>query len=358
MRYVRCRVAVLALIALALAGCQGGSEERTIFVLLTDNRLLRVSEDGEVLSRVRLAAAPEFASYGSLLAASPHGETVYALVRGQRQRVFAFDRGGSITARITLPGEATWRRLAIGPRTGRLYLAGDAEGTRKNDLGSVELGVRLLVLSPDGAQLSLTPIREPQGRDWYAGWITLAPDESSLLVSYHGSDTTGSDVIGLDPVRACSDDTRADHAACLAHNHGRAEWVDDRILAATGEARLALLDRSGRVARELDSGLRNIHLMEFLVTDDGAYAFGDCVKGSGLAYVPLDGDSARILVRKACGDVATLLGDSRIVLGRRWSRDPYGRGVDPSLLFVHLDDRRTERTVTLPEDPAAVLAVG
>jgi hypothetical protein len=349
---------VLAIVALALAGCQGESEERALFVLLNDNRLLRVSDDGDVLSRVRLGPRPEFASYGSLLGASPDADTVYALVRGPRQQIVALHPDGSVDARHALPSGATWRRLAVGPRTGRLYLAGDVEGTRKNDLGQVELGVRLLVLSPEGERLSLTQIRQPEGRDWYTGWLTVAPDESSLLVSYHGTDTTGSDLVRLDPVRTCIDVTPK-WGACLARNHGRAEWADGGILAATGESRVALLSPSGRVIREIDSGLRNTHLMEFILVDGAAYAVGNCVQGTGLAHVPLDGSSARILLRAACGDVAALLGNSQMVLGRRYNRrDPYSGGRDPSLLFVDLDARKTVRTVKLPEDPADVLAVG
>lgn len=352
----RLLLGLAAALAVALTGCRAGSEERTLFVLLTDNQLLRMSEDGEVRSRIRLGPAPEFASYGSLLEASPEGDVVYALVRGKRQRVAVLDRGGSVIRTRDLPREVTWRRLAVGPRTGRLFLAGDVAGSRRNDLGEVELGVRLLILSPSGDRTSLTPIREPAGRDWYAGWITVAPDESSLLLSYHGSSTTGSDLVRLDPVRTCVD-TTPEWGACLAPNHGRSEWVGDEILAATGESRLALLEPSGRLVRKLDTRLRDIHLMQFLLIGRDAYAFGDCVKGAGIARVPLDGIEPYVVVRGACGDVAAPLGDSELVLGRRWSRDPYGRGANASLVFVDLQERKTVRTVELPEDPADVLAV-
>ena len=175
-------------LVLGLAACQSGSDERTLFVLLTDNRLLRISEQGDVLTSVRLGPAPEFALVR--LAGWPRARTsveVYALVRGKQQRVVSFERGGAVADRYALPGDVTWRRLAVGPQTGRLYLAGDVAGSRRNDLGEVELGVRLLVLSPDGERISLTPIRKPAARDSYTGWLTVAPDESSLLVSYHGS---------------------------------------------------------------------------------------------------------------------------------------------------------------------------
>jgi hypothetical protein len=348
----------VAVVAVAVVGCASGAdEERSMFVLLTDNRLLRVSDEGKVLSRVRLGTAPEFASYGSLLALSSEGKTVYALVRGAQQQLVALDLDGEVVRTHALPADATWRRLAVGPKSGRIYLAGDVEGTRKNDLGAIELGVRLLVLSPDGEQLTLEHIRDPEGRDWYTGWITVSPDEESLLITYHGSDTTGSDLIRLDPIRVCVDRT-PEWAACLATNHGRAQRAGDDILAATGEAQLALLTSSGRVTRKLDTGLRNIHLMEFAVAGDVAYAFGDCVKGAGLARVPLDGGTVRRLSRSVCGDVATPLAGSTLVLGRRWNRDPYGRGRSASLVFVDLAAGTISRSIELPEDPADVLAVG
>lgn len=121
---------------------------------------------------------------------------------------------------------------------------------------------------------------------------------------------------------------------------------------------MALLEPSGRVVRELETDLRDVHLMEFTVAGDVAYAFGDCVKGAGLARVPLRG-SARMVVREACGDTATLLHDSTLVLGRRRTRDAYGRGgSDAALVFVDLKARKLENSVQLPEDPADVLAVG
>jgi hypothetical protein len=343
-------------VAAVLAGCGGGggNGEEALLVLLTDQQLLRVSDSGETSRLGRLGPVPASASRGSLLAASADGETAYALVRGRRQHVARIPSSGGATRRIDLPHDTAWRRLAVGPRTGRLYLAGNVAGERRNELGAIELGVRLLVLSPEGSLLERRDVRAPEGRDWYVSWLTVARDESSVLVGYHGTDTTGADLVELDPLRICRDRTPA-WGACLAHNHGRAEWVGDEILAATGERELALLDRTGRVVRELDSGLRSTHLMEFALTDSAAYAFGDCVKGSGVARVPFDGSEPRRL--PGCGDVGALLGESILVLGRRWARDPYGRGRDASLAFVDLERGEVVRTLALPEDPADVLAV-
>jgi hypothetical protein len=358
---VRSRVlAGVAVLVLAIAGCRSGADQRTLFVLLTDNQLLRVSRDGEVLTRARLGSAPRFSSYGGQLAASPDRRTVYALVRGQRQHVAAIDRDGAVRKRHALPGKVTWRRLAVGPKTGRLYLAGNVPGRRRNQLGDVELGVRLLVLSPDGDRLSQERIRDAQGRDWSVIWLTVAEDESSVIVAYHGSDTTGADVVRLDPIRKCRD-TTPEWGACLARNHGRAQWINDEILAATGEPELAILGASGQLVRELDTGLRDLHLMEFIVAGDVAYAFGNCVQGTGLARVPLERGSARTLVRDVCGDTAALLDEFMLVLARR-SDDELapvtGRRSDAALVFVDLKAQKVENSVRLPEDPADVLAVG
>jgi hypothetical protein len=269
----------------------------------------------------------------------------------------AVDGDGAVLTRYELPGAVTWRRLAVGPRTGRLYLAGDVAGERRNELGHVELNVRLLVLSPDGERLSHERIREAVGHDWYVSWLTVAEDETSVLVTYHGSDTTGADIVRLDPVRPCRDRT-PESGACLARNHGRAQWIDDGILAATGQPALAILDATGHVVRELPTGLRDVHLMQFKLAGDIAYAFGNCLQGAGLARVPLERGRSHLLVRDACGDTATLLDDSTLVLGGRWNRDPYGRGSDARLLFVDLEAGKVQRSVRLPEDPADVLALG
>jgi hypothetical protein len=350
-------VAWFGVAALALAGCRSGSDEPPLYVLLTDNRLLRVTAAGDVLTHTRLGPAPANPSYGGLLSGSPDRQTVYALVRGKRQHVSAIDGDGAVLERYELPGDVTWRRLAVGPGTGRLFLAGDVAGERRSELGQVELSVRLLVLSPDGGQLSHRRIREAEGQGWHVSWLTVAEDESSVLVAYHGSDTTGVDLVRLDPVRPCMDRT-PEWGACLARNHGRAQWIDGGILAATGEPVLAILDATGHVVRELDTGLRDVHLMEFVVAGDVAYAFGNCVQGSGLARVPLARASARLLVRDVCGDTATLLDELTLVVGRRWNRDPAGRGGDAALVFIDLEARQVERSMRLPQDPADVLALG
>jgi hypothetical protein len=340
-------------LAAALAGCAGGAEERSLYVLLTDNQLLRLSEDGAILSRRRLGAPPtSFPTYGSLLAASPDGETVYALLRAPRPSIAAIE--GDAVSRLRLPPGTMWRRLAVGPETGRIYVAGNVAGTRSNDLGDVELGVRLLVLAPDGEELALETIREPAGRDWYVQGLTISPDETSALVAYHGGDTTGSDLVRLDPVRRCVDSTPA-WAACLAENHGRSQWVGEEILAATGERRLALLEPSGRVLRRLDSGLAGAHLMAFAISGSTVYAHADCGKGTGISRLSLDGGAPTIL--QACGDVMAVVADSTLVLGRRWRGDPYGRSLSAALLYVDFTAKRVVRRVDLPDDPADVLAV-
>jgi hypothetical protein len=348
---------VAAAVVLALGGCSSGGDDGGLFVLLTDNQLLRTADDGDVLSRTRLAPDPGTASYGGLLAASPDRRTVYALVRGDRQHVAAIDRDGAVLDRWALPDRATWRRLAVGPRTARVYLAGNVRGVRRNELGQVELGARLLVLSPDGEPLAHGPIRAAAGRDWYVQSLTVAADESSMLVSYHGSDTTGADIVRPDPVRGCSDTTPR-WGACLARNHGRAEWIDDGILAATGEPALAVLAPSGRVVRKLDTGLQHVHLMEFVVARDVAYAFGNCVQGAGIARVPLAPGAAPARISDACGDTAALLDDATLVLGRRRSEDVPGAAVGPALEFVDLEAGTTDRSIPLPQDPADVLAAG
>jgi hypothetical protein len=145
------------------------------------------------------------------------------------------------------------------------------------------------VLSPNGERLAHERIRRAGGRDWYVQGLTVAGDESRVLVAYRPAGG---------------------------------------------------------------------HLMEFAVVGDVAYAFGNCVQGSGLARVPLERGSSGVLLRDACGDTAALLDDATFVVGRRRNRDPYGRGTDAGLVFVDLQAGKIERSLPLPEDPADLLAAG
>lgn len=86
-------------LVLALASCGSGSGERTLFVLLTDNWLLRVSAESDVLTRT-----PSGRRAGESVAWWAAGresgsQTIYALVRGSGRHVAAIDAGGAVRAR-------------------------------------------------------------------------------------------------------------------------------------------------------------------------------------------------------------------------------------------------------------------
>lgn len=307
-----------------------------------------------MLSRTKLGRAPgDFPSFGGLLASSPNGRTVYALVRGEPAHIAAVvARTGRVRARMALPKGIAFRRLAIGPRTGRVYAIGNA-GRRD------ALSAHLLILSPAGRRVSLTRVREAEGRDWYIHSIAVAPDETRLLVSYHGSNTTGADLIGLDPVRPCVDRT-SKYAACLGRNHGDVAWVPDGVLATGGGPTIRILDpEKGAVVRELDSGLVNVHVMDFVVRGGFAYVFGGCQYTGGLTEVSLAEGTFRVVVggKRVCGESATFLGET-LVVGRRPFSDIYMRAQDPSLVFVDVEAGRIVRSVRLPDEPADVLALG
>lgn len=332
----------------------GARSVGSLYVLLTDNTLIRVSASGTVVTRTSLGRPPGGSpSFGGLLARSRDGRTVYALVHGPRQHIGAVVAGTTgVRARIALPAGIVFRRLAVGERTGRLYLVGNT-GPRN------ALDVHLLVLSPAGRRLSLTRVRRAEGRDWYVNSVAVAPDESRLVVSYHGGRTTGADVIRLAPVRPCVDRTR-DPGACLARNHGDVAWIDGGVLAAGGGPTLRILDpETGAVVRELESGLENVHVMDFVVRGGFAYVWGGCQYAGGLTEVSLSAGSYRLIVpgKRVCGESAAFLGET-LVVGRRPFSDIYSRGQQPSLVFVDVAAGRVLRSVRLPEDPADVLAVG
>lgn len=330
------------------------TEPGSVYTLLTDNTLVRVSASGRMLSRTALGRAPEdFPSFGGLLARSRDGLTVYALVRGPDPHVaVVVARTGGVRARLKLPAGIVFRRLAVGLRTGRVYLAGNS-GTGN------ALSAHLLVLSPAGRRISLTRVRKADGRDWYVDSIAIAPDELRLLISYHGGSTTGADVIELAPVRRCVDRT-AKHAACLGRNHGDVAWLSDGVLAAGGGPTLYILDpETGAVVRTLENGLVNVHVMDFVVRGSFAYVFGGCQYTGGMTEVTLAEGTFRVVIagHRLCGESAAFLGDTLVVGRRPFHTDPHNPQ-RPSLLFVDVAAGKILRSVRLPDDPADVLALG
>jgi hypothetical protein len=191
----------------------------------------------------------------------------------------------------------TCRSLALSPRTGRIFLFGN-----RPEQGGQSLLVT--VLDPaSGRRLGGWVARPANGHTWLPHQGIVTADERRLLVSYHGPDTTGADVLTLAGGRLIRCAGAPSWGGCLQGVHGDViTATEDRVLAATGDAqRVEELTLDGRIIRQWDSALPGNHLME-LGLDIRAgrlYAIGSCGYAGGLSTIDLHTGQVRRLASPA-----------------------------------------------------------
>jgi hypothetical protein len=151
------------------------------------------------------------------------------------------------------------------------------------------------------------PLRPTDDKNWYIYRGLVTADGATAFVSYHGSDTTGIDVIGLDPQPGLKCVAAPPSTGCIA-THGDIEFWSDALLAATGEGPLRSYGSDLRVLREYDPQLPRNHLMEFTVAGDTAYAVGPCGYSGGLSAIDLRSGRTRVVVAAGSREATTVCG--------------------------------------------------
>jgi hypothetical protein len=283
--------------------------------------------------------------------------------------------------RYPLPEGISFRSLAVGPRTGRLYLFGDRPGKMvESRIGRLrERSAIVTVLDPDGEQMfESQTIRRADGHDWLVSWGALFPDESRLFVSYHGETTTGIDWIEVTPrgLVRCQRRGKVEGGACISSAHGNAEAYKSWLLVATGTPQMEEAGKGGETIRGWDTKLgvetrekfgEDIHLMEFAVDADRLYAIGSCANGGGLSRIDLQTGQVKLLVPTrsvlgsaaqrepaVCGERAEVGPGSLLVVGETGAPvpQPDARG---SLLLIDGETGQKIRSVDTPAEPVDVL---
>jgi hypothetical protein len=300
------------------------NDRTQVYALLASNELIGVAlSPPRVTSRLRLGEERDQFSPGRLLATTPAGTTVYALVRENKRPSIAVvaTASGRLRMRIPLPAGLDARSLVVGSRSGTLYVLANREGTRRNEGEGLESSAQLLVVDPGSRRVRKSiEIRPHEGRDWYVNSAAVAPDERTLYVTYHGEDTTGADWIALPELRRCR---RSPHpwAGCLPNElHGHLlPLAAGGFVAATGGPRLVRYDGSWRPVRKLDTQLAGNHLMDFAVTtrQDAVAAVGSCVYRPGVALLDLRTGRPRASTQQqdVCGERSAFAGNA-LVVGR------------------------------------------
>jgi hypothetical protein len=199
-----------------------------VVALLASNKLIAFSPNGKVLARPSLGRAPRrglMIGVGNYLGLSNSRRLLFALeprpassppTTPQAVTVVSLARL-RVVARYTLPQGILFRSLTVGPRTGRLYLAGNRFADGTTQLGAQQEEVVAAVVDPKtGGLIFANTIREAEGHNWMVLASAISPDERYLFVTYHGDDTTGGDWLSMVHRRrpAEIDGTRCD--VCLA----------------------------------------------------------------------------------------------------------------------------------------------
>jgi hypothetical protein len=255
-----------------------------------------------------------------LIALTPDRKRIGVLVRWAQSQVVLVDvQSGSVVDRRVLPGGLVYEALDIGPISGRVYVLASREvGPNRGPTKGPPADAVVTVLARDLTPLVVSQtVRTSAGFNWFVLQGTLDPSESHLLISYHGPDTSGLDMVAIEGDRLVNPCTQPG-ITCI-QSHGGFATRGDRLFLATGGARIIEADAAGKTLREIDTGIENEHVMEFALDSAGSHLFiaGSCNYSRGLFVVDLSTLKTKVLAEQrseTCGERVLVVGESRLVV--------------------------------------------
>jgi hypothetical protein len=329
------QVALTLISVTTLCGCAPASNSRSgaspqvqteaapdLAVLSASNRLERFSTAAHVDKwKVELGGGMQSSFTAHVLAPAHDSSQAVVLVRGVTSDVALVDwASGRVLQRRHLPGGLLYRGLDVGRVSGRIYVFANREvgPDRGPDKGPPSDAV-VVVLSPDLATVSQSQtVRRSAGFNWLVYRGGLDSSERHLLVSYHGPDTTGVDIIDVTDAgllkNACPDPNRT----CV-QSHGGFVSDGSSIFFTTGSSLMIETDESGRLIKTMDTGIENEHLME-VVTDRRVLQLlipGSCLYTGGLFEFDLGLQKTTVIAKQrstVCGERAIGLPGSVIAV--------------------------------------------
>ncbi|MDQ2676543.1 MAG: hypothetical protein M3Y34_07010, partial [Actinomycetota bacterium] len=157
-------------------------------------------------------------------------------------------------------------------------------------------------------------VRRPD-QDWFVQWAAVSEDSDEAVLTYHGRDTTGADLIPLD-ASAGNASTRPSY---VGEVHGAVEAHRGGFIAATG-ADLIELDEA---TEPLGARADNMHLMQFGL-DEGAAYVASCGERPAVHRTELaTGSLRRTETGGYCGEVLGVVDGRYLALGST-PADRYG----------------------------------
>ena len=371
------------------------SEAPAMVALVGGRRLLRISlPDGAVEAERRVGSRSpgppvddrdEFrleASSGPSLVSTPDGRTVAALLREPApgpDRVAVID-ARTLRVRCSNPLVKGVRHtsLLLG-RSGRFYAIGNRSAGVPGRWDAVltigDLRTGGLSSSPTLRRAAARGEPDRGAKDWYVYRAALSPDERRLILSYHGSDTTGGDWFRisrrLDFRAGEAGDRRCRRrldGRCppggwpdIGWLHGGVAPVGAGFVGTTGSSMVLKLDRQGRETARLRVRGGENHVMDFALDARRRLAYLSlCAQRPTLHRLDLARGGQKILHSGGfCGrPLAVHRGRFLLVDATPVSRRGYPRTVEPELRLFDLRHSGAGRPVARSSGALDAVVVG
>ena len=169
--------------------------------------------------------------------------------------------GRTLRPRCRYPLENGVRYRAVVTTDDRLIALGNrSAGEKKN-------AALYTVIDPAGGSPQTHVVRPPSN-DWFIESGAVAESGQDLVLAYHGSDTTGADLVKLDDTERKPTSVPSVHGSVLA--------TADSFIATTGSG-LVRIDSDTGATEDLDPRAEGVHLMNFALNGRGSAAYvGAC----------------------------------------------------------------------------------
>ena len=309
-----------------------GHREAAFLALDDAGRLTRFDlPGGQATASRRFGTARDEAgmqvnAMGRLLDDAADGEGVAMLDRNApsaRDTVLVLDpRSLQTRCRFPLPGGVRYSALAIAQE--RVF----AFGNRL--VGEGRSGALYSVLEPGANGWVTRTVRKPN-RDWFVQWGAVSVDGRKVVLTYHGSGTTGADLV---PSEESDDGMSAQ--TFIGEVHGAVEASGDGFIATNGADLIRLEDPS----EPLGADAFGVHVMHFALDDTGSGYVSSC--GNAPAVHALDLASGALRKTETgpyCGEVFGVVRSRYLALGSTRT-DSDGFPVSPAYRLRLIDVQR------------------
>ena len=357
-----------------------GPEAGTAAILANNHLVYLTPGDTQPYWDLALAAPPDltvshgYAGLGHRIAATADGALIYALPArdmdgGNKLAVATTQSSGVHLIQLPDPdGTAHYGAVTVGP-------SGDAW-----IVGSVDKHIEIVrfhrqegtISSWAGRDMSHWVPQGPVGGDYQIYEVQVTADEQRVYYSYTGGllSLAGMDWVDISGQRATTCLPLAADQACVPGLAGFLVRGNDVFITTANDQPSGAIDHyglDGGLKDHIELGLLSGFLEDFAVGPDGnhLYLFGSCGYSGGMAVLDLATMKTIVIVQAEpahapptslpCGQSSTFVSGTLIALGhvgRLLPSDAAGQ-----ILFVDSSTGRVVRSVPVPSEPIAVVAI-